>query len=596
VSVFSPPTIPSGPSRSEIADLIRTIGRDPVSRELVDRIVATFHPRFLWSREFARMKQVAMDQEAVKHLDAIARDVQAKPLDTLSLLRMARHYRAGYDDAMMRQFLRERIAEENLPSMTIRGTVVDEVNQLPIPFPRVYSDKAIAPADEHGRFELKVQKKTGAFPGISLWVEADGHTSGDFLVKKDEDLRIALRRDVPFFGKVVDSEGKPVEGAEVRARVHRALMVLGDTKPEEFRGGSHGVFQVRTDRDGRFSFQGVPDSDFTAAQVGLLEAEFLRTLARDHEFDDARWPFLIKARDVEGRTLIDATFLKRDRSKDNANTFTATINANRAEIHIDLVRKILHLKMEKMEAQNFDRGALADRSSVKADQTLLKIPLPADPRFVISEQPIYLEVTHPRFQTSNTAASAPTRADAAPLIRLEPGAGITAQILDERGGPVVDAMVQVRDDSGRSLATAFTDREAGMCRIPAILKPGRYTVVVQSATHAAAWRTIVTGEVLSAHQFILEPGGYITGKVVSADGRPISGADVGWCEPIQSAGKPDRALELNTMTATDDDGRFRLGPLPTGDFQVTSVAGSPRRLGKTSAKVNGATVITVRPE
>jgi len=135
-----------------------------------------------------------------------------------------------------------------------------------------------------------------------------------------------------------------------------------------------------------------------------------------------------------------------------------------------------------------------------------------------------------------------------------------------------------------------------MCRIPAILKPGRYTVVVQSATHAAAWRTIVTGEVLSAHQFILEPGGYITGKVVSADGRPISGADVGWCEPIQSAGKPDRALELNTMTATDDDGRFRLGPLPTGDFQVTSVAGSPRRLGKTSAKVNGATVITVRPE
>ena len=84
-------------------------------------------------------------------------------------------------------------------------------------------------------------------------------------------MRVDLRRDVPFFGKVVDHEGKPVEGAEVQARVPRALMVLGDTKPEDF-GSRHGFFQVRTDSQGRFSFQGVPASD-SAAQAGMLKEE-----------------------------------------------------------------------------------------------------------------------------------------------------------------------------------------------------------------------------------------------------------------------------------------------------------------------------------
>ena len=65
-------TTASGPSRSEIADLIRAVDRDPVSQELIDRIAATYHPRVLWSLNFVRMKQVATDPIAVKHLDALA--------------------------------------------------------------------------------------------------------------------------------------------------------------------------------------------------------------------------------------------------------------------------------------------------------------------------------------------------------------------------------------------------------------------------------------------------------------------------------------------------------------------------------------------
>jgi hypothetical protein len=169
---------------------------------------------------------------------------------------------------------------------------------------------------------------------------------------------------------------------------------------------------------------------------------------------------------------------------------------------------------KNVEVQNLDRGDLA-----LADRTALEFPLPEAPRFVLREQPIYLETTHPMFQTSNSRANAPTRADAVPLIRLQPGSGITVSVFDDLDRPLVDAMVQVRDSSGRYLATAFTDRESGMCHTPAILKPGRYTVAVQSAAHAPAWRTIAAGEVLSFHQFVLEPGGYITGKVISKERR-----------------------------------------------------------------------------
>ncbi len=584
----TPPTVPSGPSRSQIADLIRAIGRDPVSAEFVDRIATIYHPRYLWIRNFARMKQVATDPQAVQHLDALAREVQKKPLDTLALVDMAARYDAGCDDAMMKQLLRERMAVENWPSVTIRGTVIDEANQLPIPFPRVFYNNSMAVADEHGRFELRIKSQPVPSPAVLLWVEADGHASGELLVKKNGDLRIALRRDVPFFGKVVDHEGKPVEGAEVQARVPRALIVLGDTKPEDW-GSSHGVFRVRTDSQGRFSFQGRAGQRFRGPSRNAGGGVAPDSCTKPRVGQPA-WPFLIKAREVVGKTLIDATFMKRTKGKENANTFSTTIQAERAEFHFEPTRKLVHVKLKDVEIKNWDRPD--DVVLIRAHA--MEFPLPADPRFDAGQQPIDLEVTHPRFQTSKTVATPPTQTDKAPLIRLEPGVGISGQVFDGRNSkPVGDAMVQMRDDSGRRLATAFTDREAGMFRIPAILKPGRYTVVVHSAEFAPTWRTIVAGEVLSAHQFVLEPGGFITGKVVSHDGKPVAEAGVGWVQPIDEKRQPNRAFKLDLMTATDGNGTFRLGPLPPGEFQIAAVARSPRRNGQTIAKVNETTVITL---
>jgi beta-lactamase regulating signal transducer with metallopeptidase domain len=326
-----PRTTASGPSRSEIADLIRTIGRDPVSAAIVDRIVAMYHPRFLWSLDFDRMKQVATDPAAFSHLDRLSQEVQGKRLDTLMLLRAASMYHRGYDDAMMKQMLRQWIAEAGWPVETIRGSVVEAETGKPIPFPHVYSDESIASTDQEGKFEIRVRRRPGSTKPNALWLEADGFASGHFLVKDGREPRITLEHDAPFFGMVVDHEGKPLAGAEVRARVHPALVMLGDaTRPEEIDLGLDSVFQVRTDHDGRFSFRGVPERDFAHARARAREVErklehiFRLFLTRDHEFNDPRWPVLIQARDVAGDAAIDVTFKKRSGA-----TFSSIVHAKR---------------------------------------------------------------------------------------------------------------------------------------------------------------------------------------------------------------------------------------------------------------------------
>lgn len=583
----------SGPTRAEIADLIRAIGRDTVSQELVDRVAAWYHPRFLWSHDFARMKQVATDPQVVQRLDALAKEVQGKPLDTVILLNATMSYMPGYDDAMMKRFIRGWIADENGPLLTIRGTVVDDDTKQPIPFPRVFGHESIASSDKDGRFQLTVRRKPGA-KGVSLWVEAQGHASAEILVRSEDQLRIAVRQDVPFFGRVVDQDGKPVAGAEVSASVQRALMVLGDTKVEEFRGGSNGIFQVRTDQQGRFSFQGVPDSSSPMARARMMEAEFLGRVALNHKFADPRWPFQIIAREVQGKSLIDVKFRQRSRGKGNAEAFSDTVHAVRAELRFDLVKKLIRVRLEDAVAQGKDRNG---DDEARMSTVSLDIPFPKDLWPRPSMQPIYLEVTHPGFRPSHTEASAPTSADAAPLIRLQPGLAVSGRVVDTQGKPIGNAWIQVREtETGGYPATAYADRVTGTFTTPASLKPGEYAIVVQSAKHAASWRMIVVEKALPAQQFVLEPGGYISGKVVTASGKPVAGAAVGWVQPAPTDHVPRSLFTLQNVVATDADGKFRLGPLPEGEFQITALADAPRRLANVTARTNTARIIKLPSE
>lgn len=108
-----------------------------------------------------------------------------------------------------------------------------------------------------------------------------------------------------------------------------------------------------------------------------LEDTFYKFLKRDREFNNTRWPFLIKVRDVQGKVMIDATFNKRAKGKDNSDTFSATVQAKRAELHFDFKEKLVRVFMDKAELQNYGK----EEDVALINKNILEIPIPQDNQF-----------------------------------------------------------------------------------------------------------------------------------------------------------------------------------------------------------------------
>jgi protocatechuate 3,4-dioxygenase beta subunit len=276
-----PATVPAGLSRAEIEALIQAIGRDPISPRLVDRIMERFHPR-LWPNDFDDIRPVALDPAFVQRMDGLARDVLGKSLDTIMLLRCAIAYQPGFDDAIMKSLLKQWLANDRTPRSTVRGAVIDHETFLPIRNARVatdlhdFTDFGFVRTDEQGRFRLSVTPGSTWNVGymellndlkhVPVYVEADGYASALRFVpvdeiEKAEDFEIALLPEAPLFGTVVDRSGRPIAGASVQAEATWATFITGGPKPRDFLDVLGGHFSVLTDREGRFSFAGVPAPD-----------------------------------------------------------------------------------------------------------------------------------------------------------------------------------------------------------------------------------------------------------------------------------------------------------------------------------------------
>jgi lipopolysaccharide export system permease protein len=112
-----------------------------------------------------------------------------------------------------------------------------------------------------------------------------------------------------------------------------------------------------------------------------LEDTFYKYLKRDREFDNARWPFLIKVRDVEGKVMIDATFKKRAKNADNTDTFSAVIQAKRAELHFDLGKRIVRVHLDQAELQNYGK----EDDVMLINKNILEIPIPPESQFTMEK-------------------------------------------------------------------------------------------------------------------------------------------------------------------------------------------------------------------
>jgi RNA polymerase sigma factor (sigma-70 family) len=101
-----------------------------------------------------------------------------------------------------------------------------------------------------------------------------------------------------------------------------------------------------------------------------LEDALYKILKRDHEFSDPLWSFVITLRDLQDKTLIDATFKHRPKGK--VNEFDAVIQARRAVLRVDRDAKTVRVFLDGPQVEHFAR----DAEIVVINNKVLEIPIP----------------------------------------------------------------------------------------------------------------------------------------------------------------------------------------------------------------------------
>ena len=99
-----------------------------------------------------------------------------------------------------------------------------------------------------------------------------------------------------------------------------------------------------------------------------MEEAFYRSLVNAHEFNDPSWPFLIKVKDVQGKTLIDATFKHRAA---RPNAFDMIVQARKAAVEFDTEKGVARVHLDGVEITD-------PRQDVTlTDGSILEITIPA---------------------------------------------------------------------------------------------------------------------------------------------------------------------------------------------------------------------------
>jgi protocatechuate 3,4-dioxygenase beta subunit len=173
----------------------------------------------------------------------------------------------------------------------------------------------------------------------------------------------------------------------------------------------------------------------------------------------------------------------------------------------------------------------------------------------IGRAPASLVVRAPGFEQAEKTA----RQGESVEVFLFPGAALAGTVRDDEGRPVRGAAVQAQSDrSWIALPTERTDAR-GEFLIPGV-QPGRYTVVAREGGRAPGIAVAaVDAEAETRVELLLSEGGFVTGRVVDPDGRPLAGR-----LRLETIDEQTLAPSVGERIAADAkaDGTFALGPLP----------------------------------
>ena len=255
------PGTSNAPARKEIEALIRAIGREPVSDELVDRIDGLFRPRWARNKVFEDARRKATDPAYVAKLDLLAREVSEKPADTRALIHFASLY--NIDNGLaIRAAMKTEQDREKEPRKTIKGQILDDDSGRPIQGAVVSTeDGVIGRTNAKGVYTLKV-RSPGNPTTFSITIEAPGfaltRTAFDWKEMAEPEVQdYRLPRATPFGGRIVDPQGKPIAGAEVELFL-QPMAVCRDGTMAKHRRFVGSQLHVRTGADGMFAFRNVP--------------------------------------------------------------------------------------------------------------------------------------------------------------------------------------------------------------------------------------------------------------------------------------------------------------------------------------------------
>lgn len=122
----------------------------------------------------------------------------------------------------------------------------------------------------------------------------------------------------------------------------------------------------------------IPMANHQAKQKVMADMEdlFYKTLKKDRQIDRADWPFLIMVRDVDERTMIDATFKHRvgGPGRNAPKSFDTIVQAKKARVEFDMTKLQARVYLDEAEVSNPSKDVSLINNSI------LPFDIPAERR------------------------------------------------------------------------------------------------------------------------------------------------------------------------------------------------------------------------